>query len=802
MSSYVHMIIRLCRRIPMLLLTIAGAVPMVLCRRVRPWGVRQWTYNPTIGELVVVVLVLVSVVASLREMIEDLRHGHVGVDVLAVVAMLSTLAVRQYWAAWAVVLMVWSGDAIEGFAQSRAEGNLTALMAAAPQVAHVNGSDVPVENVRLGDVLNVLPGETVPVDGTMLSDVATLDMSNINGEPVPRQVGRGCEVFSGSVNGSKAFLLRATSLAQDSQYQRILELVGSARESRAPVIKTADMLAVPFTVLSFVIAGLAWLISASPLRFAQVLVLATPCPLLIAAPVAFMAGTSRLAKSGILIKSQDILENLGRVTHVFFDKTGTVTGKRPQVIRVDMADGAEEAEVLRRWCRPDSGCNETPASGVRSNRIRVLKSDSRSGQDVAGERSVCDEHGMRSSDLVLAVAGALESNSVHVLAQGIAKAGGEAAARLYSLSSKSGRGASSTGKSTGASGEVRAASSQSGRSSSTDKSWGRPLDMRSLDAGDVQENSGEGVSGTVMGVRVRVGRLRYVMAGEERFDGNEDVGVLQEPEASCDGLVRLSPVARDSALVPGRQEVSNPDGASGRAWSPRQDEEVRFSELRPDEMAAFVSFDGKLVARIVLRDEPRRDAKDALSELRRLSITKLSMLTGDHWDSAYAIAKEVGIEDVHAQMLPKDKLDVVRAAQHESVEAARWRSVFERIVTGRSSVRPVTMMVGDGVNDAPVLAAANIGVAMTDGASTAASQSAQVVIMNDDIMMVPYAVLVARQTKRVMLQAVLGGLALAVVGMVAASFDLIPAVVGAFAQEGIDVVSILWALSATLDRRE
>lgn len=181
----------------------------------------------------------------------------------------------------------------------------------------------------------VLPGETVPVDGELLSGVATLDLSNINGEPVPREVYAGARVMSGAVNGSTTLTMRATQLAQDSQYQKILELVSSAQESRPAVVKTADMLAVPFTVLSLAIAGIAWAISGLPLRFAQVLVLATPCPLLIAAPVAYVAGTGRLAKAGILIKAQDVLENLGRVSHIFFDKTGTLTVKQPQVVRVE-----------------------------------------------------------------------------------------------------------------------------------------------------------------------------------------------------------------------------------------------------------------------------------------------------------------------------------------------------------------------------------------------------------------------------------------------------------------------------------
>ena len=537
---------------------------------------------------------------------------------------------------------------------------------AAPAAAAAHRFDtVPVEQVQLGDVLMVLPGETVPVDGELLSGTATLDLSNINGEPVPREVFAGARVMSGAVNGSTALTMRATQVAADSQYQRILELVASAQESRPAVVKTADRLAVPFTVLSLVIAGVAWAVSGVPTRFAQVLVLATPCPLLIAAPVAYIAGTGRLAAVGVLIKAQDVLENLGRVTQVFFDKTGTLTVKQPQVVRVEMLPGA----------------------ATRLN-----------------------------EDHVLMMAGAVESYSVHILSKGIAKAGAEALARLRQRFEDGQR-----------------------LCPEPEASWpghGREYPV----VKNINEDAGKGVSGEVNGHAVRVGRLSFAAAGEDGF------------------------LAVDRT-VPSRSE---------------DDLRTRFGLLQPDEMASYVSVDGQLIARIVLRDVPRANAKAALAKLRELGVTELAMLTGDKRASANIIASEVGIDEVHAELFPEDKVAAVRAA------------------TGAG--KTVTMMVGDGVNDAPVLAVADIGVAMTDGTSTAASESAQVVIMNDNIAAVPRAIAIARRTKRVMLQAVLAGLVLATVGMIAAAFNLIPVVVGAFLQEAIDVVSILWALTALIDR--
>lgn len=695
-------ILDICKLVPMLPVVVIAAIPLALLGDWRPWGNAMAIPvlgNPGFGQWLVIALVLVIVIDTVRGMIDDLRHGQVGVDVLAVVAILSTVAVAEYWASWAVTLMITSGEAIEEYAQAKAERSLTALMEAAPQTAHVvnlpgvgrgfaadkgDSSDgfrrvgsasaaaaahrfdtVPVEQVQLGDVLMVLPGETVPVDGELLSGTATLDLSNINGEPVPREVFAGARVMSGAVNGSTALTMRATQVAADSQYQRILELVASAQESRPAVVKTADRLAVPFTVLSLVIAGVAWAVSGVPTRFAQVLVLATPCPLLIAAPVAYIAGTGRLAAAGVLIKAQDVLENLGRVTQVFFDKTGTLTVKQPQVVRVEMLPGA----------------------ATRLN-----------------------------EDHVLMMAGAVESYSVHILSKGIAKAGTEAMARLRQRFEDGQR-----------------------LCPEPEASWpghGREYPVIK----NINEDAGKGVSGEVNGHAVRVGRLSFAAAGEEGF------------------------LAVDRT-APSRSE---------------DDLRTRFGLLQPDEMASYVSVDGQLIARIVLRDVPRANAKAALAKLHELGVTKLAMLTGDKRASANIIASEVGIDEVHAELFPEDKVAAVKAA------------------TGAG--KTVTMMVGDGVNDAPVLAVADIGVAMTDGTSTAASESAQVVIMNDNIAAVPRAIAIARRTKRVMLQAVIAGLVLATIGMIAAAFDLIPVVVGAFLQEAIDVVSILWALTALIDR--
>lgn len=815
---------RLCKQVPLLPITILSAIPLALLGEWKPWGEAAWdswisqvgvdglsAFNPGVGQWIVIALVAYTIVVTVRGMIDDLRHGHVGVDLLAVVAIASTVAVQEYWAAWAVVLMISSGEAIEEFAQSKAESNLTALIDAAPRTAHVvvlpgmrghvhaSGSEhtadvtadgfrtvrvsdsgetdnqdgekrafasespetdtkgasqtydaagerfetVPVDQVQLGDVILVLPGETVPVDGELLSGVATLDLSNINGEPVPREVYAGARVMSGAVNGSTTLTMRATQLAHDSQYQKILELVSSAQESRPAVVKTADMLAVPFTVLSLAIAGIAWAISGLPLRFAQVLVLATPCPLLVAAPVAYVAGTGRLAKAGILIKAQDVLENLGRVSHIFFDKTGTLTVKQPQVVRVEKP------------FETSSPFNE---------------------------------------DHILMMASVVEGYSVHILSKGIAAAGRKAMDDLY----------------------ARYAAGQRLCVERDLPGHGRDYPV----VKNIVEESGKGISGEVNGHQVRVGRFAYVTADESGF-----MPVLHMPDATyyvsdsaesdkreTQNALRMSdsPETDTMGVRNGVPDDAQPAAAPSTSASVATQSAARkpetanslFAPLAPDEMAAYVAIDGRLAARIVLRDVPRENAKRSLARLHELGVKELSMLTGDKAASARIIANEVGIDDVQSELFPEDKVAAVKSAtESKHQKLSLWNRIKQR-VTGESKNRQITMMVGDGVNDAPVLAVADIGMAMTDGTSTAASESAQVVIMNDDIASVPRAIAIARRTKKVMLQAVLIGLGLAIIGMIAAAFNLIPVVVGAFMQEAIDVVSILWALTVLFDRGE
>lgn len=693
----------------------------------------------TVGKTIIAILVLYTSLVSLRNMIKNLLRGTLGIDLLAFVALLATLFIGEFWASYLIVVMVWTGEAIEDFAHMKAQRNLSLLVSAAPKTAHLmtlpgiehgmnhnqandesyeppclsenqckpsscvlcqhaefrkvdaanskqsNSSEqncesncennnlqnfnckrnncpflqasadgeissnlqryatVAVDDLKVGNVIIVLPGETVPVDGELLSGSAILDTSAINGESVPREVYAGASVLSGCVNGGVVLIMRVTKLSKNSQYQKIMQLVESARSSKAAVVRFADMLSVPFTIISFAIAGFAWSFSGDALRFAQVLVLATPCPLLIAVPVACMAGTGRLAKLGIVVKSQDVLEQLSRVTDVFFDKTGTLTVKQPQVARVDVVDSMQDA------------------------------------------------------DRIVMLAGVLETYSQHILAGGIAKAG----ASLW----------------------------ENAHPSSVPQ---LPSVREYPVVHSVKETAGQGIQGVVDGILVRVGRHKYVT----EQNTNQTIG----------------------------------------------------KSLAADEMATYVSFDGVLVGRIVLKDVPRDNAKSTIASLRALGVRTIAMLTGDGLQAATTIGKSVGIDSVHADLLPQDKLAYVKKHNYNAAKNKKDSTV--------------TMMVGDGVNDAPVLAAADIGVAVTDGTDTAASECAQVVIMNNNIAAVASAISVAKHTKHVMIQSVLLGIGLAIISMILAAFGFIPAVLGAMMQEVIDVISITWALTALRSREK
>ena len=549
-------------------------------------------------------------------MVRDILHGHWGLDILAVTAIVATVLVGEYVAALLVVLMLTGGEALEDSANRRAKRELDALLTRAPQLAHRMDDDeivdVRADEVRPGDVLLVRPSEIVPVDATLGSAEAAFDESSITGESVPVEKQVGDAVLSGSVNGQTAVEVVATATAGDSQYQQIVALVAEAAASRAPVVRLADRYAVPFTLFSLALAGVAWWLSGDPVRFAEVLVLATPCPLLIAAPVAFIGGMSRAARNGVIVKGGGVLEQLASARTAVFDKTGTLTYGAPTLVAI----------------RP--------------------------------------EHGFGEDELLAAVASA-EQYSSHVLAASMIAAARERRLPL------------------------------------AEAEWAR-------------EAATNGVEASIGGREVVVGKFGFV--------------------------AEQAPDAARTAIAPG-------------------------------ELAVYVAVDGRYAGALLASDRLRENARATLARLDELGVHRTMMLTGDAQATADHIAAELGITAVRAECLPVDKVEEVRSIPE----------------------RPV-IMVGDGVNDAPVLAAADVGIAMGAKGATAASESADAVILVDDISRTAKAVEIGRDTVRIALQSIWLGIAVSVALMIVAAFGLIPATVGALLQEVVDLVTILAALRA------
>ncbi|QBE50000.1 heavy metal translocating P-type ATPase [Leucobacter triazinivorans] len=573
-------------------------------------------------------------------MIRQLLRGHAGLDILAVTAITAAVLVGEPWAALVVVLMLTGGAALEDYAEHRSKRELTALLRKAPQratrvlehgaaaaagsAAETATEEVPVDAIAVGELLLVRPGALVPVDAILVSDHAVFDESSLTGESLPVDRAAGERVSSGAVNGASAVVMRAAAVASDSEYQQIVRLVEQAAGSKATVVRLADRYAVPFTALSLLIAGIAWAVSGDPVRFAEVLVVATPCPLLIAAPVAFLGGMSRAARFGLIVKGGGTLEQLSRVRSAAFDKTGTVTTGRPVLERV----------------LPQSGFSE---------------------------------------DEVLQFAASAEVYSSHVLA-----------------------------------GSVVAAAKQRGRAL--------------LEAQHAEETATNGVTAVLASgpegaaVTVRVGKPAWVR----------------------EHAPALAPAA-----------------------------------VQPGELAIYVAVDERYAGAIIMRDRVREEAADVFAALQRLGVERTLMVTGDVAATAEPIAARLGIGEVHAECRPSDKVRIVSEVQP----------------------RPL-IMVGDGLNDAPVLAAADIGFAMGARGATAASESADIVNRYDSLSALPRAVRIGKDTVRIALQSIWLGILISVALMLVAAFGFLPALAGAWLQELVDLVAILGALRAIGPRAE
>jgi len=580
----------------------------------------QFTHHSSLAHWVLGAVASIELLPLVWKMWQDFRGGTYGIDLLAASAILTAIILKEYWAAMVVVLMLTGGESLEDFAEHRARSELDSLLARAPQKATVMRKGktltVTVDELRIGDTILIKAGELVPADAVITEGAASFDESSLTGESLPQAKDVNNNLLSGSVNLDGAVTAKVTSLAADSQYQRIVKLVRSAAASQAPFVRLADRYSIPFTFFAYALAVSAWVFSGSAERFLEVIIVATPCPLILAAPIALISGMARASKYGIIVKTGSALERLAQARYIAFDKTGTLTKGLLRISAITTFGSFTETEVL-------------------------------------------------------SFAASLEQNSNHVVAQAILEAAKEHG-------------------------------------------------LKPPKAKHVKEIAGRGLSASYKGRQVLVGRFNLL----EEHDVN----------------------------VP-----------------------AKFKRASVKQTAVYVALDHELAGVITFSDEVRPEAKTTLELLHRLGLRRALMITGDNHTTAETVAQQLGIDEVHAEMLPADKLRVL----HESKR------------------RPM-IFVGDGVNDAPILTAADVGIALGARGSAVASESADVVIMLDDLTKVASARHIARRTFQIARQSILIGIGISVGLMLIYATGKFSPLSGAILQEVVDVVVIFNALRAHL----
>jgi heavy metal translocating P-type ATPase len=590
-------------------------------------GLLHLLSEPRAGDAVWAIATVVVLVPLAWSVGRSVLHGDVGVDAIALVAMAASLALGEYLAGAVVGLMLAGGNALEDSAAGRARRELKSLVGRAPRVAYRRVGDrveeVPVEALAVGDHVLVRQGEVVPVDGLVMSGEAVLDESALSGEALPVSYKPGAPVRSGTANAGDAFELRATRPASESAYAGIVRLVRQAESHKAPFVRMADRYAAFFLPVTLIAAGLAWVLSGDPVRGLAVLVVATPCPLILAAPVAILSGVSRAARAGVIVKGGAPIERLGEARTVILDKTGTLTLGTPEIEQLVPFGESDGTEMLR-------------------------------------------------------LAASVDQLSAHSLAEALVL------------------------------GARR-----------------RGLDLSFPE--EVDEGAGQGAEGLVDGRRVAVGSESWLAA-------------------------RGYPVPAETM-----QGLDGTNGA-GRA-------------------KILVGVERHLAGAIIMADHLRPDAEELVEDLREAGIRHVAMATGDRAGVADGIGGTVGVDRVYAEQSPREKLELIRSIQQDA------------------ELRPV-VMVGDGVNDAPALALADVGIAMGTAGATVASETADAVILVDRIGRVADAVRIGQRSLSIARQSVLAGIGLSLIAMCFAAFGFIPPVYGALLQEGIDVAVILNALRA------
>lgn len=578
----------------------------------------HYTGNSNYAKILLSTVALIAALPLVYSMWKDFRTGSYGLDVLAITAIVAAVILGQYWAAIVVVLMLTGGESLEDYAERKAQRELDSLLKNAPQSAHVirkgKPLDVKVSELKVGDRILIKPGEIVPVDSTIIEGTSSFNESSLTGESIPISRGVGDALLSGSITLDGAVTAKVTATAANSQYQQIIKLVKSAAASQAPFVRLADRYSIPFTATAYAIAITVWIVTGDPMRFLEVIIVATPCPLLLAAPIALISGMSRASKYGIIVKTGSALEKLSQAKSIAFDKTGTLT-------------------------------------------LGLLKIDG------------VDSFGKFTPNEVLGLAASLEQSSNHLMAIAIVKGA-------------------------------------------------RDKKIKITKAKHVREVSGRGVTASIKSQTIIVGRLSLL----------EEHGI-EMPSA--------------------------------------------FKPSSVTQTAVYLAVDGKFAGVIKLSDELRPETKATLARLHKLGLKEAIMITGDNLTTANKIAKELGIDKVHADTMPAQKLHIL-----ESIKD-----------------RPL-VFVGDGVNDAPALTASDVGIALGARGSTAASESADMVIMLDDLGRVATAIAIAKRTFFIAKQSILVGIGISVGLMIIFATGKFTPLIGAVVQEAVDVIVIFNALRA------
>jgi heavy metal translocating P-type ATPase len=572
-----------------------------------------------IASLVWIAGVVPALASLVIEILRSLSRGEVGLDIVATLSMTAALAFGETLAAAVVAVMYSGGTFLESFAEGRARREMHALLSRVPRTAtrhRYNGlEDIPIDEIAPGDRLLIRQGDVVPVDGTLASETGFVDTSALTGESLPVRLMRGAEAMSGATNAGEAFDLTALRPAKDSTYAGIVRLVAEAQASKAPMSRLADKWSLGFLAVTVSIAFAAWWVTGDPIRAVAVLVVATPCPLILAVPVALVAGLSRAAHFGVLIKGAGPLETMARIHTLILDKTGTLTDGRPKIVSIACYGGTSEQDILR-------------------------------------------------------MAAALDQASKHPVAQAVVAAA---------------------------------------------KAEGLRLPVPS----EVVELPGEGVVGRVNGRSVIVGGDGFVAGRVGRVSGD------------------ASGMAAGSVLV-------------------------------------AVAIDGQMAGHLVMSDPLRDGAGAMLNGLRREGVRRILLATGDRADVAERVTEGLGLDGVRAGLTPDQKVLLVLSERK----------------------RGPVMMVGDGVNDAPALSAADVGVAMGARGAAASAEAADVVLLVDHIDRLGSGIEIAHAARRIAVESVVVGIGLSVVGMIAAAYGYLSPVEGALLQEVIDVAVILNALRA------